>query len=155
MLRKLLPCYLLLLFIAASCSNATYEKYDKDTLVNFTWHKGQEIVFTPTIEDTSQTYTLALALRHVYGLPLNTVGVTVKSIAPSGKESTSTYELRIKESDLKYNSSCAGDICDFEAIVNNKLVFEEAGEYTYIVTHNVNADMIQGILEVGLIINEQ
>jgi gliding motility-associated lipoprotein GldH len=155
MKKKSILAYALLMLITLSCSDAVYEKHDKDSFVNFNWKRGQEVVFTPTIDNTEIPYTLSLAVRHVYGFPLNSIGVTVKSVSPSGKETTNRHELRIKESDLKYNSGCAGDICDFESVVNNNLTFEEPGQYRFIVTHNVPAEHVPGIMEVGLIIHEK
>jgi gliding motility-associated lipoprotein GldH len=117
------------------------------------WKYDQEINFKPIIEDVNKTYKLTLGIRHLYGFQLNSINVTVRSISPSGKESTKDYELKIKDSEGKYISNCGGDLCDLEVMVDENIKFEEVGEYKYSVTHNVQADRIPGIMELGLIID--
>ncbi|NBW38614.1 MAG: hypothetical protein EBR30_27065 [Cytophagia bacterium] len=54
----------------------------------------------------------------------------------------------------KYVGSCAGDMCDLEILVNENIKFDEAGEYQFIVTHNVQINRLPGVMEFGLIIDE-
>lgn len=143
-----------ILFLTLSC-NHVYKEYDKDSFPTYSWQHGQEILFTPTIEDISKSYELALGVRHLYGFPLDKITVTIKTISPSGKESTKDYELAIKDSENNYISKCAGDICDLETIVENNIKYEEPGKYKYLITHTVQANKIPGVMELGLIIDEK
>jgi gliding motility-associated lipoprotein GldH len=146
--------HLLIALLATSC-NHVYKEYDKDSFPTYTWKSGQEVTFTPKIEDPSKRYELILGVRHLYGLQLKSIPVTVTSISPSGVQTAKNYTLQIKNAQNENAGSCAGDICDLEMTVDDALKFEEAGEYKYIVKHNIPSSKILGIMELGLIIDEK
>ena len=146
--------YLLVMLLLLSC-NHVYKEYDKASFPVYIWKSGQEIAFSPNIEDIEQTYTLTVAIRHVYGIPASEIGISIRSIAPSGKETINTYNLEIKNSSNEYAGSCAGDLCDLEKMVNENLKFDEPGEHKFIITHNIRGKNIPGIMEVGMIIDKK
>jgi len=152
MKRRLIIYISSMMFFLTSC-NRVYREYDKESFPSYLWQRGQEIKFNPTIKDVSKTYELVLGLRHVYGLKMRTLAINVQQISPSGKESNKEYQLTLIDERGEYTSSCGGDLCDIEVTVERDIKFDEAGEYTFIVTHNMPLDRIPGIMEVGLIIN--
>jgi gliding motility-associated lipoprotein GldH len=145
----------LLLITISFTSCHTYKEYNKDAFGNYTWGSAQEIVFKPVIEDVTKTYTLSVGIRHMYGLQFETMSVTVKIIAPSGKEEKQVHDFKLMKGPDQYVGSCAGDLCDLETVVNNNLKFTESGEHQLIVTHNFSGNKIPGIMEVGVIIDEK
>ncbi|MBL7870782.1 MAG: gliding motility lipoprotein GldH [Cyclobacteriaceae bacterium] len=151
---KSILTFLTIVLLTASCGHV-YRKYDKKSFPTYSWKYGQEIIFTPTIEDINKSYNLVLGIRHLYGFQLSRINVTIKSISPSGKEMIKDYEFNILKSDGKYIGSCSGDMCDLEAVVDENIKFEEAGQYKYVITHNVQVEKIPGIMEFGLIIDER
>jgi gliding motility-associated lipoprotein GldH len=151
--RSALKLFTVMLLLT-SCDRV-YREYDKDSFPTYTWKNGQEVTFNPTIEDATKSYELVLGLRHVYGLKIRTLPVNVRQISPSGKESSKEYQLTLIDDKGEYISSCGGDLCDIEVAVESGVKFDETGEYKYIVTHSMPIDRIPGIMEVGLIINEQ
>lgn len=146
--------YLSILLACVSC-NHVYKEYDKESFSTYSWDDGQELSFTPSIEDINKTYVLSLGLRHHFALNMRSFTVNMKIIAPSGKESSKDYTLSIKDSSNKNIGSCAGDMCDLETIVFDDLKFEEAGEYKVLISHNERGYRIPGVLEVGVIIDEK
>jgi hypothetical protein len=96
-----------------------------------------------------------VGIRHMYGLQFETMSVTVKIIAPSGKEEKQVHDFKLMKGPDQYVGSCAGDLCDLETVVNNNLKFTESGEHQLIVTHNFSGNKIPGIMEVGVIIDEK
>jgi gliding motility-associated lipoprotein GldH len=141
------------LLLVTSC-NHVYKEYDKKSFPNYSWRSGQTITFKPKIDDTKKGYNLTLGIRHLYGFQLSSIMVTVKSISPSGRETSRDYEFKIKDPKGKYIGSCAGDLCDLETMVESNVRFDETGEYTYLVSHNLQLDRIPGVMEFGLIIDE-
>jgi gliding motility-associated lipoprotein GldH len=131
----------------------TYKEYNKDAFGNYTWGSAQEIVFKPVIEDVTKTYTLSVGIRHIYGLQLEAMSVTVKIISPSGKEETQKHDFKLMKGPDQYVGSCAGDLCDLETVVNDDLKFVESGEHQIIISHNFSGNKIPGIMEVGVIID--
>lgn len=150
--KKPILFYLIISFLAISC-NHVYKEYDKDSFPTYAWKYGQEIVFKPNIDDINKSYKLTLGMRHLYGFQLSNIDVTVTSIAPSGQETTTHYEFKIKDAAGKYIGNCAGDLCDLETVVDESLKFAEPGQYKYIVTHNVQVEKIPGVMELGLILD--
>ncbi len=151
---RITPSILLFITVFFTCCH-TYKEYNKDAFGNYTWGSTQEIVFKPVIEDVTKTYTLSVGIRHIYGLQLETMSVTVKIISPDGKEETQMHDFKLMKGPDQYVGSCAGDLCDFETVVNDSLKFEESGEHQIIVTHNFSGNKIPGIMEVGVIIDEK
>ena len=152
-IKSILTIFTIVL-LTTSCGHV-YKEYDKESFPTYSWKYGQEIVFNPSIEDINKSYDLILGIRHLYGFQLSGINVTVKSISPSGKETSKDYDFKIMKSDGKYIGSCGGDLCDLETMVDENIKFEEPGQYKYVITHNVQVDRIPGIMEFGLIIDER
>ncbi len=146
--------FILMIVVLMSC-NRIYREYDKESFPNYIWENGQKITFKPTIKDVTKSYQIVLGLRHVYGLKLRTLAINVEQISPSGKTITKEHQLTLIDDRGEYISSCGGDLCDIEVAVESGVKFQEAGEYTFIITHNMPLDRLPGIMEVGLIINEE
>lgn len=142
----------LFLFFITSCRY--YKEYDKESFPTYAWNAGQEITFYPTIDDINASYELTLGIRHLFGFQPSRIGVRVKSISPSGKVVTKIYDFQIRDASMEYIGSCGGDLCDLETIVDEQVRFEEAGEYTYVITHTENTDKIPGVMEFGLILDK-
>lgn len=145
---------IIVILLLTSCDRV-YRKYDKESFPTYTWQNGQGVIFKPTIEDVTKSYEVVLGIRHVYGLKIRTLAINVLQVSPSGKESSKEYQLKLIDDQGEYISSCGGDLCDIEVVVESNVKFDEAGEYKYLVTHNMPIDRIPGIMEVGLIINKQ
>ena len=131
-----------------------YKKYDKESFPTYTWKEGQEIIFHPTIDDTNTSYQLTLGIRHLFGFQPSSIGIRVKSIAPSGREVTKEYDFQIRNANKKYIGTCGGDLCDLETAVDNDIRFEEKGQYTFILTPVLNTEKVPGVMEIGLILDK-
>jgi len=140
------------LLLLAECH--TYKKYDKKSFPNYVWNYDNGIIFKPTVEDISKNYQLSLGIRHLYGIQLDNLLVTVNTIAPSGKEEEKEYKIAMRIGQ-EYAGKCAGDMCDLETVVNENIKFDEVGQYTFFISHNFQDSQITGIMEVGLILDEK
>lgn len=150
-MKKSSPFFIPIALLIFSCH--VYKQYDKESFPNYVWKAGQEIKFNPTIDDISETYSLTLGIRHLFGFQPRGIRVSVRSVSPSGKEISKEYELKIKDSEGEYLSKCGGDLCDLETMVDSKIKFEEAGAYTFSITPDFQDDKIAGVMEVGLILD--
>ncbi len=142
---------LLIITILSSCHY--YKQYDKESFPTYVWKSGQEITFEPTIEDHTKSYRLTLGIRHLFGFEPSSIGIRVQSISPAGKEVTKDYEFQIRDGSNEYIGSCGGDLCDLETVVDDNFVFDEPGQYTFILTHIEDAAKIPGVMELGLILD--
>lgn len=144
--------FLLIVFILTACDEV-YRKWEKESFANRTWRRGQELIFTPKINDITTTYELVLGVRHIFGARISTLPVVVRMVAPSGKESTNQFTLRLTSEEGRRLADCAGDLCDLEVPVG-ELAFTEPGEYRFIITHQSRNEVVRGIMEFGLILRE-
>jgi gliding motility-associated lipoprotein GldH len=144
---------LTLLLFATSCH--FYKEYDKKSFPTYSWNDGQEVVFTPKIDDNTKEYQISLGLRHHYGFQNAGFAVKIKMISPSGKETSNVYDLKVKDDANRPIGSCAGDMCDLETVILDDFKFEEIGEYKILISHNESGYRIPGIMEVGVIIDEK
>jgi gliding motility-associated lipoprotein GldH len=142
----------ILFLLASSCH--FYKEYDKKSFPTYSWKDGQEVSFNPAIDDNTKTYQVTLGLRHLYGLQLKGFSVNIKILSPSGKETSHDYDLKIRDESNKPIGSCAGDMCDLELVILDAHKFEETGEHKITISHNEDGYRIPGIMEVGLIIDE-
>jgi gliding motility-associated lipoprotein GldH len=132
-----------------SC-DGVYREWEKESFSLLSWKPGQAIRFYPEIDDSSKTYTLTLGVRHLYGVTIDHIQVAITRSSPSGKEEVKNYTLRLTDSSGKSLASCAGNMCDFEDVVDNKLTFSEEGKYTVAI---VPSEQIRGIMEFGFILS--
>lgn len=83
------------------------------------------------------------------------MAINVVEVAPSGKETSKEYQLTLMDDRGEYVSSCGGDLCDIEAVIESDVKFSEPGVYNYFITHNMPLERIPGVMEVGFIINKE
>jgi gliding motility-associated lipoprotein GldH len=143
-----------LVFLLVSC-NQIYKEYEKDSFATLSWKRGQQIIFYPEIDDLSKTYELTLGLRHVYGAQIKRMDISVTIVSPSGKEKIRQFSFDVMDDKGEFLASCAGNMCDLEAVVDDELSFSETGKYKFILTHNMDQERVRGVMEFGLIIGEK
>ena len=153
MIKRSNLIFVLGMIVVSSC-NHIYREYDKESFPSYTWQKNQEIVFNPTIEDVTKSYTLTIGIRHLYGLKQNAIDVVVKSVSPSGKEIIKEYKLKVMDAEGKYLAKCGGDLCDLETVIEQNLKFQESGQYHITITPAMKDITIPGVMEVGIIVDE-
>jgi gliding motility-associated lipoprotein GldH len=151
--NKIILIFLVISLLTFSC-NHVYKNYDKESFPIYNWKAGQEVTFTPVIEDVSKSYIVTLGLRHLYGFQFKTLAVTITSISPSGKQTKKNFVFKIKNAQNEYLAKCAGDYCDLENVVDSAFTFQEPGQYQYIITHKATTS-IPGVMELGLIIDKK
>ena len=118
------------------------------------WKKGKKVSFNPEIIDNSETYNISFAFRHVYGFQLKSIKIRVQQTTPSGNTQSKDYEIPIFTEDDTYLSTCAGDICDLETLIEKDFKFEETGTYTYEIEHLVPIEELPNVMEIGMIIDK-
>ena len=137
-----------------SCQqNRVYESHKKD-FPNNRWDKQKVLEFAPEITDTTATYRIYLALRHVYGFQFETMKVKVTSTTPTGKSISKDYVFQVIGQGKKYISDCAGDICDLETVIEENVSFNDPGTYKYTIEHQMPLDQVLNVMEFGLIIEK-
>ena len=138
-----------------SCApeNRIYEKH-QSLSPDIEWLKDEVKTFKVNITDPSASYEFNLAFRYAAGYMWNEAKLIVKEIAPSGKENTIPYSLKIRGDNGNYIGEPGYDIWDSTHLVEPNKQFKESGEYTYIISHDMPRDDFPFAMEVGLIIDK-
>lgn len=79
--------------------------------------------------------------------------VIVKVVSPTGEETEKQYAFDVMNDKGESMASCAGNMCDIEAVVDENLTFSETGNYQFVVRQNAD-QTVRGIMEFGLIIRK-
>lgn len=151
---KLLSALLAVLFLVTSCNqNRVFEKHRKN-FTDYRWESTNVCEYTPVIEDADAKYDITFALRHIYGFQHKSLNINIEMTSPSGETKSNDYNIQVVGDKREYLSDCAGDYCDLETLIEEDFKFEETGTYTFKITHLMEDDPVQAVMEVGLIIDK-
>jgi len=154
-MRKKKVKYSILLFFCSilffSCNNdsVVYNQYQR--IDNTQWRKGQEYYFSFFIEDNSVPYDLYIDTRNSNLYPYQNLWIFYKEERPIGAEQTEMMEYTIADNSGKWAGSGF-------SIYHNRLpikinhYFPYKGRYTVSLTHGMQTDNLEGIMEIGLYI---
>ncbi len=155
-MNKYLICISIIALVFSSCQpeGRIYEEHEKLS-PDIEWLKKDVIEFKVPIEETNQTYKMSLTFRFANGYQFREAKVKVKEISPSGKEKTFNYSLKIRDASGEYIGEAGYDIWDSEHLVEPNKMYEESGQYTYLIEHDMPADPLNFAMEVGIIIDKK
>ncbi|MCH8318445.1 MAG: gliding motility lipoprotein GldH [Bacteroidetes bacterium] len=138
--------------LTACNPNRIYEKHH--SLSDNEWVKGQKLAFQTSITDTGSKFDILITIRHAQYYPFPTVDVNIKTISPSGKETSKDYKLQLTDEDGMFKGDVMGEIWDIEIPVEEGFTFEQTGIYKFQMKHTMPYDWLPLIMEVGLIIEK-
>lgn len=118
------------------------------------WVKEDKPTFEVPIAEAGSVFNMSLTFRYATGYQFPIVKVLVIETSPSGVETTLEYELEVKDKDGNYIGEPALDIWDSTHLISASKRFEEAGTYTYEVTHNMPQNPLNYAMELGVVLDE-
>ncbi len=152
-MNKIAVLFAIICFVACQPEGRVYVEHEKLS-PDVEWLKEDVKEFKVPIEDKGQVYKMSLSFRYANGYQFQIAKVKVKEINPSGKEQTFNYSLKVREDDGNYIGEAGYDIWDSEHIVEPTKKFEEIGEYTYIIEHDMPNDPLNFAMEIGMIVDK-
>jgi len=141
-------------FVACQPEGRVYVEHQKLS-DDVEWLREDIREFKVPVENIDQAYKMSLSFRYATGYQFQIARVKVTEISPSGKETSYNYELTIRDAEGNYLGDPGYDIWDSEHLVEANKKYEEVGEYTYILEHNMPDDPLYFAMEVGVIIDKQ
>ena len=143
------------IMILASCSdgNRIYEEH-QDLSPDVEWLKKDVRIFEAEITDVSIPYNISLAFRYATGYPFDIAKIKVTHVNPDGEELSKTYDLQIRDKEGNYLGEAGYDIWDSEHLIEEGVLFNKAGKYTFKVEHDMPYDPLVMAMEVGVIIDK-
>lgn len=139
--------------IACKPEGRIYEKHQKLS-PQVEWLKKDVREFEVPIDDDSSLYNLSISFRYATGYQYQVARVKVTETSPSGKETVSEYELKVREDTGQYIGEPGYDIWDSEHLVQLNKKYDELGTYTYLIEHNMPNDPLNFAMEVGLVVDK-
>lgn len=127
-----------------------HQKLSPDT----EWLKKDVREFKVPINDNNMSYNMSISFRYANGYQYQTANVKVTETSPSGKETVSKYELKVREANGDYIGEPGYDIWDSEHLVEPNKKFAEKGTYTYVIEQNTPVDPLPFAMEIGLILDK-
>lgn len=153
-MRKIIVCLALVGLFSCQPEGRVYVEHKKLS-PEVEWLKEDQKEFQIPIEDKNKTYKMSVSFRYANGYQFQTAKLKVTEISPSGKEQTYDYSLKVREDNGDYIGDPGYDIWDSEHLVEPTKQYDETGEYTYIVEHDMPNDPLNFAMEIGLILDEK
>lgn len=142
-----------IVFISCQPEGRIYEKH-QDLSPKVEWLKKDSREFNVPIEDNAIPYKMSLSFRYATGYPYPIAKVKVTETSPSGKVTVQEYDLKVREENGDYIGEAGMDIWDSEHVVESNKNYEETGNYTYVIEHNMPNDPLNYAMEIGLILDK-
>ncbi|MCX6352755.1 MAG: gliding motility lipoprotein GldH [Bacteroidetes bacterium] len=151
--RGLGVCFLLLLTFSSCTSNRIYEHYA--SVENYNWDIKDTKQFTAVINpEADKRYNFSINLRHTEAFPYSNIWLRLITKTPSGKISVNRIPLVLASQSGQWLGVGIGDIFDTRFPVISNITLPEKGIYTFAIQHDMRTDIIPGIMDVGLRIEE-
>lgn len=152
-MKKVIVALAVICFISCQPEGRVYLEHKKLS-PDVEWLKTDSKEFKVPIEDNSTDYKMSVSFRYANGYQFQVVKVKAIETSPSGVKKIYNYTLKVREDDGSYIGDAGYDIWDSEHIVEPIKKFEEAGVYTYLITHDMPNDPLNFAMEIGIIIEK-
>ena len=152
MLRGFIVLALLLLTLMSCNFNRIYNKHEG--IPELVWRRAYVLTFEVDIQDISIPYDIDVAVRHAEGFPNKVLKIKASLTNPSGETLTNPFDLVLADEDGKWIGSGMGQIWDTEVSILDDFRFQEVGTYTFMIEHNMNAEMVPLVMEIGLVVDK-
>lgn len=148
-------CFIVLLIMLAlqSCSKPSfYEKIHKfDDRI---WKESEVAEYNVDIKDTMATYQFVLTLRTTTDYQYNNLWVFWTTTTPDGEVSREPFQIVIADEAGNWMGKKSG------SIVENQLTFNvrkmpKPGKYKFRIEQAVTADIVDEVLDLGLVIEKK
>ncbi len=113
------------------------------------WQKADAKTFEFDITDDAQLYNLVFRFSHVYGYQFASIPLNVVIESPDGKKEELKIDVSIKDDSGKDLGECAGDICDLNYKIEEKIKLQK-GNYKITFSHSFEGPYLPNVIGIGL-----
>ena len=149
-MKKLTFLFIMPFLLLACNVNLVNEHRDMPKMV---WEKQNIISVTAEVPEVKD-YTLKVHLRHTSHIQIGNIALKL-TISPENKPDEVIVQdllVPIRDKDGQLLGSAMGDICDTE--FTTKFTPKQKGKYTFTITHQMEEDKVESIMEVGISIEK-
>jgi len=116
------------------------------------WYFKDIPQFEAVINDTTAMYDVLVNARINNDYPYSNLFVLMTRISPSGDTSQVRRELTLFNPDGSPTGMRKGTVLEYRVPVIKGQVFEESGQYTFLLEQNMRNNTLPGVLDIGLAI---
>ena len=141
--------FAMLLIMSACTRGHIYEKYQDVT--GWEWKYGDAKSFPLDIKEDGKHYNIYINLRHTEDYKFSNLWVQLNIKKPGNQEDNQRFALTLAEQDGKWLGTRLGNIYDIPPfLVLRNYSIPKKGQYNFILSHAMREDAIQGIMDVGI-----
>jgi gliding motility-associated lipoprotein GldH len=140
-----------LIIVMNSCNNDIVFRENRH-INKSGWNPADSIEFTFRIDDTISPVSLYFNIRNTTGYPYQNLYFFITTKYPDGTFSRDTAECILAANDGRWMGKGKGKTRDSKFLFRKAVRFIKTGEYTLIVNQAMREDVLKGIADVGLLI---
>jgi gliding motility-associated lipoprotein GldH len=150
---KSILIFICLLWLTACGNRHVYDHFE--AIKDYQWGFKEAKQFVVPIANTTKKYNVFLNIRHTEDYAFNNLWIMFSQRSPDGKERAERRSLSLADpSSGRWFGSGNGEIYDDQFVIMKNVTFTEAGSYTYNIRHVMRNDEIDGIMDIGLRVEE-
>jgi len=137
----------------AACGNP--RMYDSFKPINGAWHQDSVVQFVVPVADNEETYAVSVKLRHNADYPYSNLYMfrTISSV--NGIEYQDTVNFTLADATGKWLGNGIGEVKTMVWPYSRRgLKFTNTGKYTFTLQQGMRDTLLEGIMDVGLEINQ-
>lgn len=148
-MKKKTLLLLSLFTVLISCSKQSqFSQFDTFGEEN-RWQKADAKTFEFDITDDTQLHNIVFRFSHVYGYQFASIPLNVVIESPDGKKEELKIDVPIKDDSGKDLGECAGDICDLNYKIEEKIKLQK-GNYKITFSHSFEGPYLPNVIGIGL-----
>lgn len=133
-----------------SCSNNYYA--DVQSIPEERWQADKPLTFKMTVEDSMQYFNMYFLIRNTTDFETQNFYVFMKTRYPDGNTEQDTLGFILCDKFGNWTGKGNGRLKDNKFLFQPKVRFPRNGEYTFTVTQGMRDDVVEGISEFGIIL---
>ncbi|MFV0375756.1 MAG: gliding motility lipoprotein GldH [Mangrovibacterium sp.] len=141
------------LLLSSCLSKSKYESYH--TLESIGWHKDSVLVFQVAFTDSQTPYKLYLNIRNRGTYEFSNIWLFINIESPDGQLLKDTVEFTLADQAGRWTGSGIGDLFDNKMLYKSNVYFPTPGEYKFSIQQGMRAKRLEGIHDVGILIDKQ
>lgn len=143
----------MLIFLITSCININLHEQNI-SIDHSAWPFDKILRYEYYSGDTLAPKEFSVNLRHTGLYKYNNIYLFITTIAPNGKSIKDTVEYTLVSDKGKWIGSGIGDIHDIRLAYKHKIRFAQQGKYIFYIQHGMRDNVLHGIIDVGIRIED-
>ena len=146
----------LIMVLTLAFSACTSDSFNKRTVIpEAEWRQENRIAFDVDINDTIDSYTFGIGLRHLENYRYSNLFVFLHTRMPNGNITHDTIECTLATPEGRWLGKSSGSMRDMVIPLNDNLKFPLMGNYHFEIEQAMREPVLKGISDIGLFIEKQ